>query len=252
MHTAARSDHACRHAYKLDCSSPESLDRQLVPATCELIAPGGTPDPSISTVLTAQLLRLQPNTTIRPHCGMGNFRWVMHLGLSVPSNVTIEVDGVVGRWRDGRIITFDDSYRHTVVHHGDRDRIVLALQIQSPVYREMLDAGELGPANEVRPDLTAAEVAAVAAETARTAKAAAELGAAVAPDAPAAISEGLSSLLPGAFAEAFARKGHTTAATLVAMDAASMATLCAEVGMGSRQTRELRKLLRASIHECTP
>ena len=41
----------------------------------------------------SQFLRLQPGVKLRPHCGEGNFRWVMHLGLDVPKGVAITVGG---------------------------------------------------------------------------------------------------------------------------------------------------------------
>jgi hypothetical protein len=46
--------------------------------TCALLNGEGAPAgaPKRAQVLTAQFLRLEPGTTIRPHCGMGNFRWV--------------------------------------------------------------------------------------------------------------------------------------------------------------------------------
>jgi aspartyl/asparaginyl beta-hydroxylase (cupin superfamily) len=47
---------------------------------------------------------------------------VMHLGLDVPEGVAITVGGTTVEWREGKVITFDDSYRHSVEHNGDRDR----------------------------------------------------------------------------------------------------------------------------------
>jgi hypothetical protein len=46
----------------------------------------------------------------------------MHLGLDVPEGVAITVGGTTVEWREGKVITFDDSYRHSVEHNGDRDR----------------------------------------------------------------------------------------------------------------------------------
>ena len=68
---------------------------------------------------------------LRPHCGEGNFRWVMHLGLDVPSGVAITVGGKTVAWEEGKVIVFDDSYLHSVEHNGDRDRVVLAMQVRS-------------------------------------------------------------------------------------------------------------------------
>jgi aspartyl/asparaginyl beta-hydroxylase (cupin superfamily) len=45
-------------------------------------------------------------------------------------------------WEEGKVITFDDSYRHSVAHNGDSDRVVLAMQIMNPEYLRWRDAGE--------------------------------------------------------------------------------------------------------------
>ena len=47
------------------------------------------------------------------------------------------------------------------------------------------------------------------------------------------------------FGNSLAGRGHTTTATLMGLGAAEFATLCTEVGMSSKQTRNLRKLLRS-------
>ena len=44
------------------------------------------------------------------------------LGLDVPEGVAITVGGTTVEWREGKVITFDDSHRHSVEHNGDRDR----------------------------------------------------------------------------------------------------------------------------------
>ena len=82
------------------------------------------------SIITSQFLRLEPGVQLRPHCGEGNFRWVMHLGLDVPSGVAITVGGKTVAWEEGKVIVFDDSYLHSVEHNGDRDRVVLAMQVR--------------------------------------------------------------------------------------------------------------------------
>ena len=78
------------HAMILDCS--RNYDH--TPVTCGLIdrvadraGAGGV------EIITSQFLRLEPGVKLRPHCGGGNFRWVMHLGLEVPQGVAITVGG---------------------------------------------------------------------------------------------------------------------------------------------------------------
>eukprot|EP00051_Salpingoeca_urceolata_P025029 m.444955 g.444955 ORF g.444955 m.444955 type:complete len:302 (-) comp20300_c18_seq2:262-1167(-) len=87
-----------------------------------------------SMVLTAQFLRLEPGGFIRPHCGSGNYRWVAHLGLVIPEGVSITVAGEQRRWEEGGVLTFDDSFVHSVRHNGTSDRLILAIQLTNPEY----------------------------------------------------------------------------------------------------------------------
>merc|ERR1712113_1020592 len=88
----------------------------------------------VGEILLAQLLLMQPGTVLLEHCGNGNDRWVLHLGLDVPENVTITVANQTRSWKRGKGILFDDSFRHSAVHKGDGGRLVLALQIPSPEF----------------------------------------------------------------------------------------------------------------------
>jgi len=110
------------HTKELDCAQ----NAWETPETCNLIT-----DVNMTSVavFSVQFLRLEPGATIRPHCGPTNRRWVIHLGLDIPDNVTITVAGEMHNWIQGRCILFDDSFRHSVTHHGNRDRIVLALRV---------------------------------------------------------------------------------------------------------------------------
>ena len=71
---------------------------------------------------------------IRPHCGEGNHRWVVHLGFDGLDGASITVAGERRGWERGRCLVFDDSYRHQVTHNGAADRLVFALQIENPEY----------------------------------------------------------------------------------------------------------------------
>ena len=37
-----------------------------------------------------------------------------------------------GAWVQGKVVLFDDSYEHDVVHAGARDRVVLDLSVDHP------------------------------------------------------------------------------------------------------------------------
>ena len=53
--------------------------------------------------------------------------------------------------------------------------------------------------------------------------------------------------LDDSFGRRLAGRGHTTAATLLALGAAEFAALCTEIGVTSRETRNLRKRLRQAM-----
>jgi len=93
-------------------------------------------------VMLAQLLRLEPGTVIRPHCGEGNFRWVIHLGLDLPGDVVLRVAGQQRAYYEKKAYVFDDSFIHTVEHHGVKDRFILLIHIPNPEYSAMLERKE--------------------------------------------------------------------------------------------------------------
>ena len=112
----------------LEVSRP-TIDRAVaaVRRTCGLQAAG--------------ISRLEPGAAIRPHTGPTNRRWTLHLGLVVDAadvdRLTLTVAGTAraGAWVQGKVVLFDDSYEHDVVHAGARDRVVLDLSIDHPALR---------------------------------------------------------------------------------------------------------------------
>ena len=81
-------------------------------------------------VMTAQYLRLAPGADVAPHRGQAMGVGRFHLGLSVPEDCALEVEGVTRRWVEGEWLGFDDSRVHSTWNHSDRDRIVLSLDLE--------------------------------------------------------------------------------------------------------------------------
>ena len=112
----------------LEVSRP-TIDRAVaaVRRTCGLQAAG--------------ISRLEPGAAIRPHTGPTNRRWTLHLGLVVDAadvdrlTLTVAGEARAGAWVQGKVVLFDDSYEHDVVHAGARDRVVLDLSIDHPALR---------------------------------------------------------------------------------------------------------------------
>ena len=68
-------------------------------------------------------------THVTPHCGTTNTRLPCHLGLVVPERCRIRVGSEICEWQEGKCLVFDDSFEHEVWHDGDRDRVVLILDV---------------------------------------------------------------------------------------------------------------------------
>ena len=81
---------------------------------------------------------MQPGTVVWPHTGPTNARLRLHLGLVVPEdykNVNLTVAEQTRYWEEGKVLTFDDSFEHSVMHHGEhyRNRFSYCLQSIFPV-----------------------------------------------------------------------------------------------------------------------
>ncbi len=99
-------------------------------------APGRTPSVLFS--------RLEPGARIHPHHGQINARLICHLPLIVPPGCALRVGAETRPWVIGETLIFDDSIEHEAWNNSGETRVVLLFEIW-------------------RPELTAAERAAVAA-----------------------------------------------------------------------------------------
>ena len=109
-------------------------------------------EPIALPILRARLSTLAGGTTIRAHCGPTNARWTLHLGLDVPPEsdggaLFIEVKGlrqgaVRRRWENGRVLLFDDSFEHAVVHEGSSPRTVLHIDFVAPARAAELEKAD--------------------------------------------------------------------------------------------------------------
>ena len=80
----------------------------------------------------AYFSRLAPHTRIAPHAGPTNLRLRCHLALDVPPGCGLTVGGITGGWTPGRCIVFDDSFVHEAWNDGERDRVVLIVDLWHP------------------------------------------------------------------------------------------------------------------------
>lgn len=77
---------------------------------------------------------LQPGTHICAHCGPGNFRLRLHLGLHVPDSdaCRIRCADQTRQWREGKVLVLDDSFEHEVWNAAPAPRAVLCVDIWHP------------------------------------------------------------------------------------------------------------------------
>jgi aspartate beta-hydroxylase len=100
----------------------------LCPATTSLVEsiPGAT------TAGSVFLASMTPGTHIRPHFGFHNARIRCHLPISVPDGCAMRVAEETRTWVEGEWLIFDDSFEHELWNRGDRERLVLILDVWHP------------------------------------------------------------------------------------------------------------------------
>lgn len=107
------------------------------PAACALLAQLAVTVPSLR-VVRAGYSAIDGSVALRPHCGWTNAQLKMHLGLRVPVDndgqpcARLTVGNETRAWESGRILFFDDSFRHAVEHACDSERVVFQLVFEHP------------------------------------------------------------------------------------------------------------------------
>lgn len=80
----------------------------------------------------AGFLRMSPGGRLKPHFGNAP-RLSVHLGLIVPEGeIRMNVGYESVRWEEGKVIVFDDTFIHQVVHNGVEPRYVMNLWMCHP------------------------------------------------------------------------------------------------------------------------
>ena len=87
----------------------------------------------IDGLLTAMFSIHEPGTHLPRHRGVTKGMITYHLGLDIPENCRIEVDGNDYQWREGEFFIFDDTCYHEVFNNSDRNRVILLLHIRRPL-----------------------------------------------------------------------------------------------------------------------
>lgn len=75
---------------------------------------------------------MTPGTHLLPHCGITNSRVVGHLGLVIPPDCALGVDGEHYAWVPGQTVVFDDTYPHEAWNRSQAMRAVLIFDMWHP------------------------------------------------------------------------------------------------------------------------
>ena len=80
----------------------------------------------------AMFSALLPGGKIPPHRGPSNCRLTLHLGLRIPAQCGLTVDGETRTWTEGRTLAFDDTFEHSAFNDSDETRFVLYVDLWHP------------------------------------------------------------------------------------------------------------------------
>lgn len=111
------------------------------PRTCEILRKRPEIGNCKQAASGARFLRMRPGGRLKPHFGNAP-RLSVHLGLIIPDGeITMSVGYEVLRWEEGKVIAFDDTFIHQVVHNGVEPRYVMNLWMCHPCDPDGKDSG---------------------------------------------------------------------------------------------------------------
>ena len=84
--------------------------------------------------LLVKFSAIDPGTHIRPHSGPSNERLRSHLTLVHSGGARFRVGDEWRTWEEGKVLIFDSSWEHEVIHDGTDRRVVMMLDIWHPDY----------------------------------------------------------------------------------------------------------------------
>jgi aspartyl/asparaginyl beta-hydroxylase (cupin superfamily) len=104
--------------------------QKYFPVTIKLLS-------NIDGVINVGFNLLEPQASIKPHCGDTNAIIRCHLGLIIPKEddtCAIKVNGEIKHWQQAKVIGFTDAYDHEAWNKTDQQRIIMLFDILKPEY----------------------------------------------------------------------------------------------------------------------
>ena len=100
----------------------------------------------IPDLVTAFFSVMEPGAHVPRHKGITKALLNAHLGLRIPAGVDkcrIAIRRVNYGWEEGRLLVFDDTFKHEVWNETDRPRAILFVQVLRPMTRRARLLGKL-------------------------------------------------------------------------------------------------------------
>lgn len=88
---------------------------------------------------TAMFSVLEAGKVLQPHTGIYSGVLRYHLCLKTTQGCRLVVNGEERVWKEGEALVFDDTYTHSAENLGDKDRVVLFLDLIRPCKDRLLD-----------------------------------------------------------------------------------------------------------------
>lgn len=82
---------------------------------------------------------LEPNSKIKPHCGDTNAIYRCHLGLQIPNDsksCAIKVLNEEKKWEQGKVIAFEDAFKHEAWNNTNEIRVILLFDVLKPEFAD--------------------------------------------------------------------------------------------------------------------
>lgn len=89
-------------------------------------------------MLTFSFNKLEPNSTIKPHCGDCNATYRIHIGLEIPSGLPdcgFRVREEKREWQKGKAFGFFDAFEHTAWNHTNQPRYIILMDLIRPEFK---------------------------------------------------------------------------------------------------------------------
>lgn len=101
--------------------------KKVFPITSQLVE-------NVPSLANAQLSILAPGADLRMHKAASRCFLRMHLGIIIPKgDVCLELEGEKLKWKEGKVMIFDDFYHHRAWNKTEHTRVILMVDLFRPM-----------------------------------------------------------------------------------------------------------------------